>query len=61
MENLESTRACLFDAVLIQLDSAAGEGRAEGSPVVVEHVEACLIPFVEAERDRARKEAAGRR
>jgi hypothetical protein len=44
------TRSELFEDVIIQLDSAAGEAREGGNEGLATYIEETLIPFIEEER-----------
>jgi hypothetical protein len=43
-------RSWLFADVIVQLDSAAGEAREEGSEGLASYIESVLIPFIENEQ-----------
>jgi hypothetical protein len=47
------TRSELFEDVIIQLDSAAGEAREGGNEGLATYIEETLIPFIEEERIEA--------
>jgi len=46
-------RSELFGEVIVQLDSAAGEAREEGSEDLALYIEETLIPFVDLEKRAA--------
>ena len=47
------TRSELFEDVIIQLDSAAGEAREQEAEGLATYIEETLIPFIEEERIEA--------
>jgi hypothetical protein len=47
------SRSELFEDVIIQLDSAAGEAREEGEEELATYIEETLIPFIQEERVEA--------
>jgi hypothetical protein len=50
------TRSQLFEDVIVQLDSAAGEAREDGAEELATYIEETLIPFIEEERLEAMAE-----
>jgi hypothetical protein len=47
------SRSELFEDVIVQLDSAAGEAREDGNEGLATYIEETLIPFMEEERIEA--------
>ena len=47
------SRSELFEDVIIQLDSAAGEAREQEAEGLATYIEETLIPFIEEERIEA--------
>jgi hypothetical protein len=47
------SRSELFEDVIVQLDSAAGEAREGGNEGLATYIEETLIPFIEEERVEA--------
>ena len=43
-------RSLLFEDVIVQLDSAAGECREQGNEALAEYIEGTLISFIEGEQ-----------